>query len=337
MRKIAERIFRLFGSREFLLFLILALTFYIGIERVGLFRLEPAHYREIFHSLSCRVLGTLFVVHAVSGIIFLFKEKQVKHRAGSFLFFLSIIVMVLGLWVSIFTRFEGKTLKSELERFNAFKSEYDPRSLYITNEKRIPRVRITVVKIDPDPSSYMKSMDRITADILYSSRSFRGVRDGKLSSYRPLFSDWTMVRITDFGYVPKYVLYDLQEKELESRWVHMKLFPAGAEDYFEAMFMGYLFYLKCYPDYTDEGGVPGTLSVVPNNPVFNLRIIRNKDIVYDGLLKPDEKLRFDRHVVAVPEVKVWIEISFVRDFGLPVGLFGMVMMAAGVGLMMRKR
>lgn len=336
MRTVAGKIFGFVGSREFLLFLVLSFSFYILIERVGLFRLESAHYREILHSHSYRILGGLFAVHAVCGILLNLNGKLGLRNTGTLLFYLSIIVLVMGQWGSILTRFEGRTLKSEMERFNAFQSEYDPQSLFVANNKKMPRVKLTVIKIDPEVSSDTKHMEQVNADILYSSRSFRGVREGKLSSSRPLFTDWTMIRITDFGYVPKFILYDLQERELESRWVHMKLFPPGAEDYFETMFMGYLFYMKCFPDFTEINGVHGTESVRPDNPVFNLRIVRNKDIVFNGLLRPHEKLRFDNHVIAVPDVKMWIEISFVRDIGVPIAFVGMIIMILSVILMMRK-
>jgi hypothetical protein len=182
-------------------------------------------------------------------------------------------------------------------------------------------------------------MKKVTANVIYAGKTLSGkTLKPKLDSQWPFISDWMFVKITDFGYAPKYVLYDLNEQELESHYVYKKFFPPGAEEHFETMFLGYLFYIKCYPDYIDNDGEPWTLSAYPKNPVYNLRIVRNKDIVYNGPLKSTEKVRFDNVIIAIPEVKMWVEVSIVRDPGIFAAGFGLMLLIAGTGiLMVRKR
>jgi hypothetical protein len=113
----------------------------------------------------------------------------------------------------------------------------------------------------------------------------------------------------------------------------MKLFPPGAEETYEAAYLGYIFYVRCYPDYVDRDGQPETVSPYPENPACNLRIVRNKDIVYSGLLRPEGKVRFDNTIISLPDVQMWVEVEFVRDFGLPIAAAGLVLLISGVVLM----
>lgn len=337
MKDMLKSIIRFIGSKDFLILLTLTLAGYIIIEKIGIFRLEPASHRQIFHSIPIKALSILFVINALTGLIFFSVDKKLRHKLGFIFFFLSIFLFVTGLWVSVYTRFEGRSFVTEGGSFTAFISEYIPQTLHMPKKNRLPKVGLTILKLIPEPSEDMRKMEKVTADILYSSSTTKMIHNGKLSSSWPFISDWTFMRITDFGYSVKYSSQDLNEIEQEKRYLNMKLFPSGAEEHFEAMFLGYVFYVRCYPDYVKNNGNPGSLSAYPRNPVFNLRIVRNKDIVFNGLLKPTEKVRFDNQVISLSDVKMWVEISFVRDPGLPVIAVGLVLMMTGVVLMFMRR
>lgn len=326
------------GKKEFLLLLTFTFFAYVLVERAGPFRLEPASYREIFHSMAVRFLSVLIALNSLAGLVPLLKERERRGKAGAALFLTAIMVLTASIWVSIYTRFEGKAIRTEGQTFNAFKEDYVQETLYMRGKRMLPQVGITILNIHPEGTTDMKGMKEVKADILYAGRTTGGVRNGRLSSRWPLISDWTMVRITDFGYAPRYVLYDLKEQELESMYMYMSLFPPGREAHFETMFLGYLFYLKCYPDFAEKNKVFSTTSLYPGRPAFNMRIVRNKDIVYNGLIRPGEKLRFDNFIISVPDVKMWVEMSFVRDLGLPVAAFGIALLLPSVGMMFfRKR
>lgn len=325
-----EQIIRFLGGKGLFRFLVLTLASYILMERLGIFSAAPASLREIFHSIPVRAVS---VVIAINAAVALASLRGGRRAVGPLLFYLSVITLPAALWVSIYTRFEGKAIIAEGQTFTGYVQE----TIYRKKESRLPELGITILKIHTEGTPDMKGMKEVKADILYAGRTTGGVLNGKLSSSWPLISDWTMVRITDFGYAPRYVIYDQKEQELESMFVYMSLFPAGKEDHFETWLLGYLFYLKCYPDYVEEGGKPATASLYPRNPMFHLRIVRNKDIVYNGLLKPSEKVRFDNLIIAAPEVKMWVEMSFVRDLGLPVAALGLALMASGALLMLRRK
>jgi hypothetical protein len=337
MRRFIKNVFTVLGGKDFIILLTMTGTAYIFFERAGIFRQEHAGYREIFHSTPLKALSVAFLISALTGLIQVSFSRGFKNTLGSMIFFFSIIVIVASLWVSVYTRFEGRAWRAEGQTFNAFKWDYLPHTVYGLEERRLPQIGITVRTVSPETSPNGMEMKKVTADILYAGRTTKGILEGKLSSSFPLISDWTFVRITDFGYMVRYVLYDLQEKELESQLLFMKLFPPGAEEHFETMFLGYVFYVRCYPDYVENNGKPGSASTYTKNPVFNLRIVRNKDIVFNDLLKPAEKVRFDNAIISLPEVRMWVEIDFVRDLGLLVAAAGTVFLLLGVILMARKK
>ncbi len=339
MKESLNKFLRSTGNKVFLQLLITIFTFYIFFERAGIFRLEPSSYREIFFSFPSRVLSIFLLINAVAGLITILLDKRKIPKAGSVLFYLSIIVLVAGLWTSIYTRFEGNAIRAEGQTFDSISANYIRQSLHVPKHVRAPNFSMTITKLRPEPSPDMKKIKKVTADLIYAGKTLSGkTLKPQLSSSVPFISDWMFIRITDFGYAPKYVLYDTNESPLESHYVYYKLFPPGAEDHFETMFLGYLFYVQCYPDYIEKDGKPWTLSADLNNPVFNLRIVRNKDIVYNGLLKPSEKVRFDNVIIGIPEVRMWVEISIVRDPGIFVAGLGLLLLIAGTGiLMVRKR
>ena len=314
-------------------YFVLAYGAYLLSEKTGLFRELPATWREALHSMPSRMFSLSFLLLALVSIGTAIKTSAGRERIGRVLYHCSVLVLAAGLWTSYFTRFEGKAILAEGETFNAFPGDYVRESVFWSTRSKFPQVGITLRKLYPETADDAKRLVRVNADILYAGRTTGHVLEGMLGSRLPLISDWTMVNITDFGYMPKYVLYDLAGRELESNNVYLKIYPAGAEEYFRTQFLGYLFYVRCYPDYIDTDGMPASASAIPKNPVFNLRIVRNKDIVYNGLVRPTEKIRFDNVVIALPEVKMWVEISFVRDLGIPVAAAGVAGMIAGVILL----
>jgi hypothetical protein len=338
MKDIVKCIFGLVGSRQVLMFLIMTSVLYLVIETAGLFRAEPASTREILHSTPARVISILFAVNSVIASVFVIFSKAVKRKAAVLLFLLSIPVMVAGLWTSMYTRFEGKAIRSQGQVFNAFRSDYVPRSLYRMRYSLLPSVGMHFGEPEITHSADMKEIEKIEAVISYAGRTTGGkILGGRLSSRWPMISDWTLIQITDFGYEIKYTLMSPGEDVLEKRYFDMKLFPIGSEGSIEPAFLGYVFYVRCYPDYVEKDEHADTLSLYVKNPACNLRIVRNKDIVFNGILKPEKKLRFDNYVISLTELRPWIEVTLTRDLGLPVTAGGMLIMIIGAPLMVRRK
>jgi hypothetical protein len=324
---------------EFLVLPCLGILCYGVLERTGLFRTEAATVREILHARPVLGASLLLGAHAMARLaVALAPGTPGPARWGRRLFALSLLLFVAALWTSVFTRFEGRAVRTENSTFNAFKQDYIPSTFHAAKFAELPEVGILVKKIVPVPSADLGRLEEITADVAYSGRTTGGILAGRLRSRSPLVSDWTFVTLTDFGYSIEYVLTDLKGRQLESNRVFMKLFPAGTEDYFEAMFLGYVFSVRLYPDAVEQGGALTTRSLDLANPVMHLRISRNKDIVYNGLLRPGERVRFDNTVILFKGADRWVELSLVRDLGMPAaGAAFVLMIFAGVLLSAGRR
>ncbi|MDH3976637.1 MAG: hypothetical protein OEV42_20430 [Deltaproteobacteria bacterium] len=322
-----------FTGKEALYFLILTLVFFIIAEKAAIFRFEPAGYREIFHSTAALILSLFFFLYAFIQSVILIRHSRGIIRLGGLFFQFAIILLCTSLWVSNYSRFEGKFVRMQGQTFNGFKKDYLPQTVYLGKKAKFAHMGVTIKKITPYPASTVNKLDKVTADIIYQSRTSKGLVYKTFSSKMPFFTDWSFVSISDFGYAPRYVLLDNEEKEVESNYLYKKLYPPGKEDSFEFYFLGYVLYLQCFPDFVDVDGKAASKSAELKKPVFNLRIARNKDIVYNGLIRTDEKIRFDNIRMAFPEVRYWIEVSIVRDFGLPVLAVAFLFLLVGVVLL----
>ena len=323
-------------GKEFLILSVISLAMFYGLQKAGLFAEPPLSDMLILHGLAARILCSIIGVNALFGIIRLYKEE--KAYAGAVLFYMSLIVFAVAVWVSFYTRFEGRSLKAEGQSFGAFYGQFVPQTRHTAKYSKLPQIGLTLLKISPEMTSDVKRLKNISIDVLYTGKGLQQVKETKITNKMPFFLDWTFISITDIGYAVKYQLKDQKGMNLEDDIMFLKLFPPGtAEDYFETMFLGYLFNVRIYPDYADKGGIPTTLSAYLKNPVYNIRIVRNKDIVYNGLVKQEETVRFDRTAISLPRARLWVELTFVRDLGIPFALAGILLMITGLTLMALKK
>ena len=322
----------LFASRGMTLAPALVAACYFTLEKIGLFRLAPASTREVFHSTPFLALSVLLALNAVAMLVARSNEDSRIARVGRALFHLSVVLLVAALWVSYLTRFEGKAIRMQRQAFNGFRGDYIPKSLYMGRFARVPQVGVLMNDIVPFPTKDMGGLRKAEAAISYAGKWTSGPIGGRLSSRWPLFTDWTLITLSDFGYTVRFVIEDPWKRPIDADYVSMKLFPPGKEDFFKSYLLPFTFFLKLYPEHVEKGGQPATLSPYLKNPLFQLRITRNKDIVYNDTIRPTEHLRFENLVLSLPETRMWVEMTFVRDLGLPVAAAGLLLMISGAAL-----
>ncbi|NIP95376.1 MAG: hypothetical protein GWO24_18800 [Akkermansiaceae bacterium] len=249
------------------------------------------------------------------------------------IFLLSVVLIAAGLWTSVYTHFEGDVIRAEGQSFSGFPNEYVPETMFTASPRALPQIGMTILNVRPQETGRDLSLAGVLVNVLFGGRTSERVLERTLDSSRPLFSDWTFVSVTDFGYAVDYALLNPSERELESQTLSLGTYPPGAEDVFEAVFMGYQFHVSVFPDYVEQDGKPGTRSLELNNPVYRVRIVRNKDIVYEGVMPPGLKLRFDNTVLTFREPSRWVRFRFVRDLGIPVAASGALCLLLGVAFL----
>jgi len=321
-------------SAKGLIWSLLVWAVMILVGSTSLFHMGEPNTWLALQSYYSRILVVFISVSAL-GVLFrtMKAESSVKmlYKTGQMFYLISVIILCAALWVSSYTHFEGEFVRAEGETFNAFPTEYLGETTLFSSRESLPQVGMTFADIRP--SEVDGRLDMVEADVLYAGRTTEGVLDGALSSTKYFISDWTLARIVDFGYAVRFKLMGPDEQELESALLPLKTYPPGTEDKFEATFPGYQFYVQVYPDHVGQEANPSTKTIYLNNPAIHLRITRNKDIVFDGELTPEKKLRFDNLIIAFPEFSYWVKVRMLRDRGLPVAAGGVLLLCVGLAMM----
>jgi len=312
-----------------------ALFFYTLVEKAGLFSEQAPSLRAIFHSYP--FLGG-FSALAIACAWQSFPRGRVRKPAiyGRCLLVAGALLAMTGLWVSYLTYFEGHVLRMDKQDFLTLPGEYTEGTSHQGKLAKPNSIGIYIKEISFRKIPFMHT-PLAQADIRYISKGQKAFADTTISRIRPLYKDWTMVRVTGSGYSVAYALNDQTDREVDRTYVALKLSPPGEEDYFSPKDFGYYFHIRYYPDYYDANGQPATRSLEQKNPMLGVRVVRNKDILYNGLVSMNNTLDIEGVRFRIKDVRPCVEITVIRDPGLPVLLAGLLLAMAGVCMLLPAR
>lgn len=146
----------------------------------------------------------------------------------------------------------------------------------------------------------------------------------------------SFLRLSGFGYVPRYELLDRDGGILDSAWVKMNLFPPGQRDWFQSEQYPHRFYLSVIPDPETIDGRTVSRSLNLVNPVFDMEVYRGHMVLASSSLRTGEGLAFEGLEIRIAEMRYWGEFTLVRDpgilplfFGFALGLIGLILRLPG--------
>jgi hypothetical protein len=305
------------------------------LEVAGFFSPPPQHLIEVLHSVHMLVLTIGLAAVTLLRFAIGFGERQGFSRL---LVQIALLLFCAAIWTSRATHFEGKSIRFEGQGMQGLMGDYVRPSVYGRSLK-MPALGFQVNRLRPETDGDGNRLRRLTADITLSSSWSKILKNITITSRMPLFTAWTFVRMTDFGYATRFSMSDLSGNQVDSDYQYLKLFPPGAEDSFVPFTYGYTIYLRLYPDYYDKSGAPASRSAEPENPLFKVRIVRHKDIIYNDYMKIGEHLRFDDAVFQLHDVIKWAEFTLVKDGGIFVALGGIICLVTSciISLLSRRR
>ena len=305
-----------------------ALFLYTLLEKTGLFSEQHQSLRVIFHSHPFLAGFSVLVIACVWKS---FPRRGMDRPAilGRCLLVAGGLLAISGLWTSYLTYFEGHVLRMDKQDFLTLSGEYTEGTTHRGRLAKPNAIGIYIKEIKFRKIPFIHT-PLAQADIRYISRGQKAFADTTISQILPLYKDWTMVRVTGSGYSVGYALNDQTEREVDRTYVALKLSPPGEEDYFSPKDFGYYFHIRYYPDYYDAGGHPATRSLEQKNPMLSIRVVRNKDILYNGLVSTSNTLDIEGVKFRVKDVRPCVEITLIRDPGLPVFLGGLLLAMAGL-------
>ena len=154
---------------------------------------------------------------------------------------------------------------------------------------------------------------------------------------RPLWLGWaTFLRLSGFGYTPRYELSDANGHVLDSSFVKLNLFPPGQRDYFSPPDYPHRIYLEVFPDHGEEEGRPVNESLNLIDPAVAVEVFRGRLALGGDLLPLGEGFAFEGLAVSIPEIRYWGEFSIVWDpgaailfLGFTLGLVGLLLKLPG--------
>jgi hypothetical protein len=153
---------------------------------------------------------------------------------------------------------------------------------------------------------------------------------------RPLWvGPATFLRLSGFGYAPRYEVLDRWGAELGGAFVKMNVFPPGQRDYFVLPDYPHRIYVEILPDLAIEDGKAVTRSLNLVHPGVELRVMRGRLDLGSGLLRQGEGFEFEGLTLRFPEIRYWGEFSIVRDPGAPILFVGYLLALAGLLLKIR--
>lgn len=248
---------------------------------------------------------------------------------GSLLSHWGMVILLLGVVISLNTRFTGEAHVAEGDRFWGTAREYmsyDPPTSF---RQWAPKVSFRVEKVEAEFWEDKLLFTRLAAYVRSPVDSKEKPVEVRINE--PLFSDFysTSLRVTGYGFAPLYVLRNERGKELESSYVSLAIFPPGSEDSFKLNMIPHRFYVKLYPDYRQKQGRPSSASMNLKNPVFHLKAAGHKIVTYDGLLLPYQRADVEGYSIAFEQMKRWVTIQVVRDRGYPVIFVGACLICLG--------
>jgi hypothetical protein len=242
---------------------------------------------------------------------------------GSYLFHGAFFLLAVGFLLSLLARQETKVRVAVGEHY-----EGRPDQLFSVSRPRpltggIPAPGFEVERIHPEFWN---------DQLLFTSLEAEIRRDGgerlRTRINRPLWvGPGTFLRLSGFGYAPRYELVDRRGVVLNGAFVKMNVFPPGQRDYFVLPDHPHRIYLEVLPDAAVEEGRATTRSLNLTDPAVELQVLRGRLELGRALLRLDEGFEFEGLTLRFPEIRYWGEFSIVRDPGAPV-----LFLAYAVGL-----
>jgi len=279
------------------------LSGYFIIEKTGIFDVSSLSTINIIHSLPFLTGSTTLFV-----ILFLYiltSRRTLRLRGWLYLFGISLIVS--GLWVGYLTGLYAEVVITEGQGFYSGHDEviYKYKGKFAT----LPDIGIKLDKLNPEFNRGHDKIKRLQGEFIYF-RKDRTQTKVVITERLPGLIDGMVLRIKDFGYSPRFVLKSEDGVVLTSSFVYMRLFPEGKEDYFRLL-SPHTYYLRYYP----------------SQELFRLRIVRNKDIVFNRNIGLHEEASFDNGKISFEEVRRWTRLSITRDWGMIISLTGTILLS----------
>jgi hypothetical protein len=244
---------------------------------------------------------------------------------GTLLLHLALLPLALGFLLSAGCRSDGSFVTGLGETIEVTGSTYQKGS---PERGSLPGFDLTVADISARFWEDRLLFTSLTAEVLINGRR----RELAINS-PAMLSPATSVRVTSFGYAPVYMLVvEGVPRPLEEGALKLNLFPPGQRDSFSPHHFPHRIYLRLYPDYITSRSGPASRSMELRNPRFDVEVYRGKVFVARRLLALGQAMTVEELTFSFVQVVPTVELTVVRDPGLPLVALAFLMALGGLGL-----
>ena len=131
-----------------------------------------------------------------------------------------------------------------------------------------------------------------------------------------MLSPSRFLRLSGFGYAPRFEIRSPDGTTIESAFVKMNVFPPGQRDFFRTDGLPYRIYLELYPDAEISNGAVENRSLELSRPVILSTVYRGPLLVASEPLRLGESMSFEGIQLLFPEIRYWGEFEQVHDRGI---------------------
>lgn len=245
--------------------------------------------------------------------------------ANSILFHGSFFIVATGLLLTLSMREETKIWVATGEQFTADDAQF------LAAKTSTTPPRFTVASITPE---FWR--DELLFTKLEAVLDFDGTK--RLTRInRPLWiGAASFLRLSGFGFAPRYEILDRNGNVVESAFAKLNVFPPGQRDFVIPQAFPYRVYLEVYPDAEVRDGAIVNATQNLKRPILLATVYRGHLPIASAPLRVGEPLEFEGLRLRFPEIRVWGELTWVRDPGVPLIFAGCLIGMTGLVLKLRR-
>lgn len=249
-------------------------------------------------------------------------------QLGSFLFHGAFLLVASGFLLTLLMRQDARTWVALGEEFEARPEQYLEHSPPRRMATGVPPLRFRVERLEPRFWADQLLFTELAADLRFPHGELVRTRIN-----RPLWlGGATFVRLSGFGWAPRFELADARGLRIDSAVVKLNVFPPGVRDFFVPPRFPHRVHVQVFPDYAPAATGPTTRTMNLVNPALAVEVRRGRVELGGATLRLGEAFHFEGLSLSFPEILPWGEFSIVWDPGAPVlftgyllGLLGLVL------------
>jgi len=253
-------------------------------------------------------------------------------RWGSVMFHLSLLILLIGALVSVWTRSEGSFILTEGQSFHGAPTEYMSRKPAVLPWNGVGDFEVVLQQFVPEfgqPPTYASKLVLRKAGEIIDSLDVRTFQAGSYAG-RTFYQK-------EHGFSQRFHVETTEGETLFDGFValasHFSEDKVRYENIFYVVEKGLKIEGELFPDAVQQEGVWSSLSPLPKRPVVLIRIEQEGIPVFDGPIPLDKPLKLKDFNISFTELRYWSGIQLVTDLGVPILYTGFFL--GCLGLMIR--